>query len=142
MFRFEPLSRTWRRWSGSAALPPGIRDKIFRDRDMPFLGVRLRDNAAKTWVFKNRMPLGLVTALKEKQARKLAVELYALSVLEHDPLAEKRDPSPPIIGSGGGTLIVTTRDYRLTVKILSRGQSDQSPPNKAKRRRRWAGCSN
>jgi integrase len=71
-------------------LPPGIRDKVFRDSSMPFLGVRLRDNAAKTWVFKNRMPLGLVSAVKEKQARKMAAELYARSVLGHDPLAEKR----------------------------------------------------
>jgi hypothetical protein len=80
---------------------------------MPFLGVRLRDNAAKTWVFKNRMPLGLVTAVKEKQARKLAAELYARSVLEHDPLAKKRAARADAERKANETFGAVAAHYRL-----------------------------
>lgn len=80
------------------ALPPGVRDKIFFDDDLPGFGLRLRAGGSRSWVVQydigaktKRMALGSVTALDPGAARATAKNVLAAVRLGRDPAGEKSE---------------------------------------------------
>jgi len=80
------------------ALPPGKRDAIYFDDDVPGFGLRLRGGGKRSWIFQygigskqRRMTLGTALALTLATARKTAAGLHARVRLGEDPAAAKRE---------------------------------------------------
>jgi integrase len=80
----------------SLTLPPGKSDFTFRDDDLKGYGVRMRVGGSKKYVFayehgtrQPKVTLGDCSALRERDARKMASELYAKVRLGADPAREK-----------------------------------------------------
>ena len=79
--------------------PPGRKDKIFWDDDIPQFGVRLRASGSKKWLFQYRVggrggkqpkiDLGETSAVSAADARSAAVKLYARVQLGQDPAGER-----------------------------------------------------
>jgi integrase len=80
----------------SIALPPGIRDKIFFDDELPGFGLRLRASGSQIWTVQykigvkhRRLSLGTVTEIDIGKARSTAKDLLAKVRLGEDPFAVK-----------------------------------------------------
>jgi integrase len=79
-------------------LPPGKRDHIEFDDDIPGFGVRVREGGSRTYVFQykvgakqRRLALGSLGAIDFGKARDNAKDLYAKVRLGQDPAGEKAD---------------------------------------------------
>jgi hypothetical protein len=79
-------------------LPPGKRDKIFFDEDLPGFGLRIRESGSRTFVFgyqlaakQRRMNLDVANEGMLNQARKTAQQLYHRVKLGEDPASSKAD---------------------------------------------------
>jgi integrase len=80
------------------ALPPGKKDCIAWDDDVPGFGIRLREGGARNWVYQyklgkqqRRITFGSVTAMGIADARKQAEQFHAQVKLGHDPAGHKAD---------------------------------------------------
>jgi integrase len=78
------------------ALPPGVKDKVFFDSDLPGFGLRVRATGAKTWMVQyaiagrtRRIVLGSPAVLDPGKARDTAKDLLARVRLGEDPASEK-----------------------------------------------------
>jgi integrase len=79
-------------------IPPGKREAIYFDDDLPGFGLRLRATGGRTWCFQyacgskqRRMSLGAASAVTLAAARKTAAELYARVKLGEDPAASRAE---------------------------------------------------
>jgi integrase len=79
------------------ALPPGSKDAIFFDSELPGFGMRLRAGGSRKWIVQyqlhghqqRRLTIGSVAVFDPDQARKIAREKLAMVRLGQDPQAEK-----------------------------------------------------
>lgn len=79
-------------------LPPGARDKIIFDDDLPGFGLRLRDGGKRTWIAQyrvgakqRRVTIGSVATIRADEARKRAKSLFSKVNLGADPQLEKAE---------------------------------------------------
>lgn len=80
----------------SVALPPGMRDKIFFDDELPGFGLRLREGGKRTWIVQyrvgkkqRRVAIGAVESTDVEEARKRAKNVLSRVHLGADPQIEK-----------------------------------------------------
>jgi hypothetical protein len=80
--------------ANTLAIPPGKREAIFFDDDLPGFGLRLRATGSRSWVFQyevgtkqRRMTLSTAGVITLAIARKWAREMYARVKLGGDPAA-------------------------------------------------------
>ena len=80
------------------SLPPGSREAIFFDDDLPGFGLRVRRGGSRNWVYQyklgpkhRRITLGSLHAITPLKARERAGELHAMVRLGRDPAGEKAE---------------------------------------------------
>jgi integrase len=80
------------------SLPPGSREAIFFDDDLPGFGLRVRRGGSRNWVYQyklgpkhRRITLGSLNAVTPLKARERAAELHAMVRLGRDPAGEKAE---------------------------------------------------
>ena len=80
------------------ALPPGKREAIFFDDDVPGFGLRLRAGGSRTFIVQyalggrqRRMTIGAAKVLDAPKARQTARNLLAKVRLGHDPAADRAE---------------------------------------------------
>ena len=80
------------------SLPPGSREAIFFDDDLPGFGLRIRQGGSRNWVYQyklgpkhRRITLGSLNAVSPLKARERAGELHAMVRLGRDPAGEKAE---------------------------------------------------
>ena len=81
----------------SATCPPGKKDRLIFDRDLPGFGLRVGANGAKTFVVqysyggrKRRMPIGAFGVVTPDKARRHAKAILGLAAAGRDPYAERK----------------------------------------------------
>jgi integrase len=84
--------------TASLKLPPGKKDCIAWDDDVPGFGIRLREGGARNWVYQyklgkqqRRITFGSVTAMSIADARRQAEQFHAQVKLGRDPAGDKVD---------------------------------------------------
>ena len=80
------------------SLPPGVRDKIFFDDDLPGFGLRLRDGGRRTWIVQyrtgkkqRRVAIGTAGSTDAPEARQRAKSILSRVHLGADPQTEKSE---------------------------------------------------
>lgn len=81
----------------SATCPPGKKDRLIFDRDLPGFGLRVSANGSKVFIVqynaagrKRRMPIGAFGTVTPDKARRHAKALLGLAAAGRDPYAERK----------------------------------------------------
>jgi integrase len=92
-------------------LPPGKKDHIAFDDDVPGFGIRLREGGSRSFVFQykvgdrqRRMNLGALSAVDFEKARKTARNLYHRVKLGEDPASDKAEAKVKLAETLGATI--------------------------------------
>jgi Arm DNA-binding domain len=111
-------------------LPPGKKDHIEFDDEVPGFGVRLRAGGKRTWIFQyrvgakqRRLKLGVVGALDADKARATAKKKHAEVELGGDPQADKVKER----ADAHVTVLAVVKDYVAfkTDKLKPKGLKEQ-----------------